>query len=332
MSQDQAPAPPPSELVTPTTGAILASHRRELGLSVEDVSAKLKLSCRQIEALETDRYDALPGNTFVRGFVRNYARLLQIDAQPLIHYLDTHLPVEPPQSALPRLQNEVLPTLRPVGSMDRPAFFLAMAGSLVLVLLVVGGFWYMRNFGSDPVLTLPAGNSPAPLVASGPSATSSVQPELVINATAKETGKPTVLPEGQISVVPAPATSPAVPPPSAAILPNTPSTVASSSAVPVIGKPEAPLAAVPVPSAPILQPKGEIRIVAKAESWVQITDSTGRRLINELIPAGQVRAADGKPPYQVRIGNGRQTELYYKGKVTDLAPYIKVDVANLELN
>ncbi|PHV13000.1 RodZ domain-containing protein [Chitinimonas sp. BJB300] len=335
MSQDQAPTPSLTELASPnpTAGAILAAQRRQLGLSIEDVSAKLKLSHRQIEALETDRYDALPGNTFVRGFVRNYARLLQIDAQPLIHYLNSHLPVEEPQAALPRLQNEVLPTLRPDGVASRSAFLLAMAGSLVVVLLVFGGYWYVRNSRSEPVLTLPANNQP--VVLSFP-ATSPAQPEVPAGIGVKESTQSTVLPAGQASATSASPVVTMIAP----LITTVPSTPAGVGPGNVVVSGPANVAAVVTPAAPLLattpgvqaQSKAAIRIVAKQESWVQITDATGQRLINELIPAGQARVTEGKPPYQVRIGNGRQTELYYKGKVTDLGPYIKVDVANLELN
>jgi cytoskeleton protein RodZ len=41
-----------------------------------DVAAKLKLTARQIEALEQEDFSHLPSEVFVRGFVRNYARLV----------------------------------------------------------------------------------------------------------------------------------------------------------------------------------------------------------------------------------------------------------------
>jgi cytoskeleton protein RodZ len=47
---------------------------------VDDVARALRLSRRQIEALESDQFSALPGPTFVRGFIRNYARLVQLDS------------------------------------------------------------------------------------------------------------------------------------------------------------------------------------------------------------------------------------------------------------
>ena len=46
---------------------------------------------RQVEALERGDWQGLPGQTFIRGFIRNYARLLQIDPAPLMDQLDDAL-------------------------------------------------------------------------------------------------------------------------------------------------------------------------------------------------------------------------------------------------
>lgn len=318
MSQEQAPTPSLSEMLaqTPSAGAILAAQRKQLGMSVDEVSAKLKLSHRQIEALETDRYDALPGNTFVRGFVRNYARLLQIDAQPLLHYLESHLPQEAPQAALPRLQSETLPTLRPGGSPGQSSFLLAVLGGLALALIAFGAYWLVQQSRQEPILTLPETQAPVVLETPAPIAQSAP----VVSAPAIEAAPAAVPPE------------PALPAQAAALTPALPA--AQPTPAPATAASTLPPATMPqvTPPAVVPAPTGEIRVVAKQESWVQITDANGRRLVNELLPAGQVRVVGGKPPYQVRIGNGRQTELYYKGKATDLGPYIRVDVANLELN
>src|SRR5262245_26902256 len=65
-------------------GAMLLAVRREQGLSLGDVARQLKLSVRQVEALERDEYEAFPGPVFVRGFLRNYAKLLQLDPEALV--------------------------------------------------------------------------------------------------------------------------------------------------------------------------------------------------------------------------------------------------------
>jgi cytoskeleton protein RodZ len=66
-----------------SVGAQLAREREAQGLSVADVANRLKLTPKQINALENDQFDSL-GPVFSRGFVRNYARLLQLDVQVLL--------------------------------------------------------------------------------------------------------------------------------------------------------------------------------------------------------------------------------------------------------
>lgn len=65
-------------------GAELKQTREARGLSVEDVAQSLKFAPRQIESLEAERFDRLPGPTIARGMVRNYARLLKLEAEPLL--------------------------------------------------------------------------------------------------------------------------------------------------------------------------------------------------------------------------------------------------------
>lgn len=66
------------------TGLTLARAREQQGMSVADVARALRLGVKQIEALEADDYGSLPGRTFVRGFTRNYARLVQLDPDQLV--------------------------------------------------------------------------------------------------------------------------------------------------------------------------------------------------------------------------------------------------------
>jgi cytoskeleton protein RodZ len=72
-------------------GAELAAARQALGLAVGDVAQQLKFAPRQIEALEQERFGALPGPTIARGMLRNYARLLKLDADALLERLSERL-------------------------------------------------------------------------------------------------------------------------------------------------------------------------------------------------------------------------------------------------
>ena len=65
-------------------GAELKHARESRGLAIDDVAQQLKFAPRQIESLEHERFDRLPGPTIARGMVRNYARLLKLDPEPLL--------------------------------------------------------------------------------------------------------------------------------------------------------------------------------------------------------------------------------------------------------
>ena len=67
-----------------SAGTRLREGRMAAGLSIDAVAQQLKLAPRQVTALESDDFAALPGRTFVRGFVRNYARLLHLDSTAVL--------------------------------------------------------------------------------------------------------------------------------------------------------------------------------------------------------------------------------------------------------
>src|SRR5262249_35967010 len=79
-------------------GARLRAAREQAGLSLDQVAQQLKLAPRQVRALEEESFDELPGRTFSRGFMRNYARLLNLDAQDLLAQLPetVQAPVDAP--------------------------------------------------------------------------------------------------------------------------------------------------------------------------------------------------------------------------------------------
>ncbi len=75
---------PPAVLPVQLPGATLAARREEMRLSIDEVSSRLKLAPRQIVALESDDFSQLPGLATVRGFIRSYAKLLELQPEPLI--------------------------------------------------------------------------------------------------------------------------------------------------------------------------------------------------------------------------------------------------------
>lgn len=65
-------------------GALLVDARKHIALSQADVAEQINLPIRTIQALEENNFEILPESTYIRGYLRNYARAVEINAEGLI--------------------------------------------------------------------------------------------------------------------------------------------------------------------------------------------------------------------------------------------------------
>jgi len=85
---DELVTPPTQDSAEPGPGAMLARARAQRKMGVAEVAERLKYAQRQIEALEADDFGSLPGLTIIRGMIRGYAKLLDVDPAPILGALD----------------------------------------------------------------------------------------------------------------------------------------------------------------------------------------------------------------------------------------------------
>jgi cytoskeleton protein RodZ len=138
-------------------GRLLAQLRAERKLSIADVAQRLKYGVRQIEALEAEEFDKLPGATFVRGMVRGYAKLLETDPEPVLGALEEcYIPGEIDLD----LRDKGIPFARTGKRGTRT--YLALS---VLALVVVAGVLYEWRAGAFPWARFES-NTPPPQVQS----------------------------------------------------------------------------------------------------------------------------------------------------------------------
>lgn len=156
------PSPTPS-----APGAVLAATRKERGLSVEEVSARLRLPVSIVQALEADAYERLPVRSYASGYTRSYAKLLELDPEPLAAACVEHSesPAIDPFVSQPALQTS---------SGDRHVKLMTFAVSAVLIALSL--LWlkseYLQNTPTEqPAQSLaetPARTQPDPERAAAP--------------------------------------------------------------------------------------------------------------------------------------------------------------------
>lgn len=146
MSEADAAADAVVGAVSPRPGQMLAEARAARNLTVAEVAQQLKLSASQVEALESDAYDRLPGPVFVRGFVRNYARLLDLDADALVGKVELPRVPSSASAAIPLSRNIPFPERGRTN-------WLPYASALVLVIGAVVLFEFFFSAPNDVVVS-----------------------------------------------------------------------------------------------------------------------------------------------------------------------------------
>ena len=90
LEESPLDVPESAPIITVGPGQQLRETRTTANLSLNEVAAHLHLDAKTIQALESDHYDELPAPTFVRGYLRGYARLLGLPATPILEAFDQH--------------------------------------------------------------------------------------------------------------------------------------------------------------------------------------------------------------------------------------------------
>jgi cytoskeleton protein RodZ len=187
-------------------GAELKQARQAKRLAIAEVAQQLKLLPRQIESLEHERFDRLPGPAIARGMVRNYARLLNLDPEPLVKRMAPHVDHLPGSAPIAERSGQ---QVRP-SSVKRRSRLLFVVFTAVL-LVVVGAIvyeWQREKAAPEFVLPVePQRPEPAPPVADPAETAIPVEEP-------PATEKPQVTLEAEAPAKPAPAAAakPAPPP------------------------------------------------------------------------------------------------------------------------
>jgi cytoskeleton protein RodZ len=343
---DTQTAAPDAHPAPDTAGARLRAAREAAGLSVDDVAQQLKLAPRQVIALEEDDFERLPGRTFVRGFARNYARFLQLDADALLARL-------PASESAPALERPSFAAARrpmgeiPVERVATPSATRRLLPLLLVVVIAAAGYYeYTRLVQRRDATDTLAGATPASVVPQGAATTAS--PASVVpqggTTTAPVPAAPTTTVAGTTTTtLPNPvAAAPAAPAgsrdaataagaaPSGGTVPA-PAGGAPASAAPAPGAAAVPPAAPRDNAAPQSAGDAALVLVFKGTSWAEVKDASGRVILQMTGGAGMTQTVTGTPPLELALGNAPEVTVTYRGQALDLAPYVRGNVARVAL-
>ncbi|SDI70555.1 RodZ domain-containing protein [Propionivibrio dicarboxylicus] len=300
-TQDAAPEP--------SVGQRLRTAREARGMTVVDVAGRLKLSQHQVEDLESDDWNRLKCTTITRGFVRNYARLVELNAAELMAALDRIAKPQSKELSVPTSINVKVPSEHGV---ERRDYVRVVSGLLVLVVAILVYFFLPSDFMQSTYLAVKerfgGSQSEAPAVA---------EPE-------RKAAEPAAEP-----AMAAPSASTETAPATPAAAPGATAPVAVAPTQTAVA---APAVSVAPPPAKASSATGGVKLVFAKPSWVEIKDGSGQVIFSQLSPAGAQREISGQLPFSLIVGNAAGVTLEYKGKPVDLSSRrSKDDVARITL-
>lgn len=337
-------------------GAMLKQRRETLGMSLEQAAAQLNLKAAVIDQLESQQWDARVAPTFIRGYLRHYARLLKLDETDVLAQFDQLLSAMPQPTPMHSFSKKT--------SRDAAESRFMLATYFLLVLLIglfLVWFWQTHMLNDQPVSMLPELETATVPVEKPPAASTApvltVVAEPVV-AQPADTGVETTTTAANVTeIVPTEATEPetagtgtvtptAVPPTG---LDNTVTqaepaeTAVAVTEVPQTALPDpgtATLVATPAPATPApvttdATPSDgaelQLQLQFSAQCWVSVFDANGKRLAYNMQNSGQTLTLTGIGPLKVTLGDPAAVTASLAGKPIDLSGYKQGQVARLTL-
>lgn len=280
-------------------GALIREAREAYGMHVDVLAAALKITVDRLEALESDRYTALPDMVFARALASSACRILKIDPADVL-------------ALMPKSDTQYFSVGRPdlnatfkdgSENQGRNPFLRQLTrplGVAVIVLLVGAGVLFFlpdRSDGLESVVSAPVQALAAVQISENFSLTQPMPVEQKLES-------------------------------------HTPSTLTASVAGDAADTRASDASSVQVAAAdrlPGIATDGLLEFRAREATWVQVRDSTKAVVFERTLTKGASVSATGILPLSVVIGRADSTDVFVRGKPFSLTPVVKENVARFEV-
>jgi cytoskeleton protein RodZ len=341
MTESTPSAPesaPKADLSRQTPGEYLRRLREEKGHTHAAVGSALHLTVHYIKALESDEYGKLPGLTFVKGYLRAYARFLGADVDNVIARFDEHIT---------GLLDAGMATARVERSKRRQdqALRWAIGAGFVVVASLVAGWWFMGGIPDAPesaqdlapavAQASPARTPPPAATTAAPARTANATPQTITTANIVS---PNVTAPTPVPVIP-PATAGMAGTTAMATNSATDTATPGTAQLPVAGQDMPPAAASVAASTPvttavaggvrnvslIASGDDELRVVFNGNSWIEVDDGRKVRLYNDMLRAGDSLTIRGVAPFHVLLGDASRVQVSLNSAPVDFSADVRDD-------
>lgn len=272
-------------------GSILAAARQTKSYTVDDVSRHLKIPHQVIEAIESNDVESLPPVTFTQGYIRAYAKFLEISEEKVLDAYNLAIPHE--TAANLRLRSP-----HHIGASSQSPLFKAITLLLVvsgIAAVIFGGVQYYQGKVDDMETQLESRQDSF----TGHSLDSPGNRQLDIKQNARLTSDDELILESVYSIGSPEEKSGKQESVSDALDETAETEEAMSSEV-----------------------NDLIEIIAKKGSWIQVRDATNKQLFKNMVPVGGTQKLEGEAPFRISLGNARSTRILINGLEVDMSERI----------
>lgn len=316
-----------------STGERLRGAREQMGLTQQNVAERLCLKLSTVRDIEEDKSPADLASTFLRGYIRSYARLVHVPEEELLPMMEKQAPVRAAKVA--PMQSFSLGKRRK----KRDGWLMIFTWLVLFVVVGLTGAWWWQNHkaAQDDLVSMADQNS-------GTSGDNSQSIPLGDNSsndsTPADNSAAQSVPADSSAQAPA-ETAPTAATQTPAATPQAPVNNAATNNQPAVVSPsQAPVdnsanSQMPTGSAgvnaPAVDPNALVMNFDK-DCWLEVTDATGKKLFSGMQRSGGKLSLAGTAPYRLKIGAPGAVQIQYQGQPVDLSRFIRTNqVARLSV-
>lgn len=314
-----------------TTGTRLRNAREQLGLSQQAVAERLCLKVSTVRDIEDDKAPAELAATFLRGYIRSYARLVHVPEEELLPMMAKQVPIK--AARMQPVQNISLGKRRK----KRDGWLMTFTWLVLFVVVgLTGAWWWQNHKAQQEEISTMADQSSAELSASDSSSSQSIP----LDTSGAQSQAPDAAATASAPANSATASDTATSAPAAAQDPQSNSVVppsqanvdtASGQTAPASGTADA---ALPTDQAAVTPAADANALVMNftADCWLEVTDASGKKLFSGMQRKDGTLNLTGQLPYKLKIGAPAAVQIQFQGKPVDLSRFIRTNqVARLSL-
>lgn len=297
----------------PGPSEVLVRARERLGYSQKDIADKLFLTPSIIRLIDEGEFERMPKAAFVRGYLRSYARLVELSADEIVALYEAELEAAEPAPEIRGVTEEQVGTSSITGPVLQTGIF-GLIGLIIIVLLV----WWLVSDDEDPagpVVTQPGITEQAP----DAGFEYVLPPAKISGETAGQEAELVAAFQDEVTVDELSDAGQAVPDPAADDRPATSAEPAEDISFNRVVDGNRSFITVDANG----PDQVEMRFVG--ECWVEISDAQLGQVYEDLNRGGDVLTLYGTAPFEVLLGKATEVEMIYNGRPFELSPYIAPD-------